>query len=248
MSALHDALSGLALRQRAIADNIANIETPGFHAARSTSRTRLRSAVADGSSTRPAVRARDRAARSSRPAERQQRQPRRARRWPRRDQPALPARRSARSTASSRRCAPRSADQLMTHFDTHRHRRHRPRPCTASGSTPSRDNIANINTVRRTDENAFQAQIRRRPGGRHGTTAASHVAGIELGDARGPDGLRAGPPAGRRQRLRARAPTSTSASQMSQLIMAQRGFQANVAVVKQRPGHLPARPRRSGRC
>src|SRR6478736_1491816 len=36
MSALHQALSGLALRQRTIADNIANIETPGFLAGEQT--------------------------------------------------------------------------------------------------------------------------------------------------------------------------------------------------------------------
>ena len=30
--ALHSALDGLALRQRVIADNVANIQTPGYHA------------------------------------------------------------------------------------------------------------------------------------------------------------------------------------------------------------------------
>jgi flagellar basal-body rod protein FlgB len=48
MSALHRALSGLSLRQRTIADNIANIETPGFLAGRVDFENSLRSAVATG--------------------------------------------------------------------------------------------------------------------------------------------------------------------------------------------------------
>jgi flagellar basal-body rod protein FlgB len=47
--ALHSALTGLAARQRAIADNIANVETPGYHATRVTFEDSLRSAVQDGS-------------------------------------------------------------------------------------------------------------------------------------------------------------------------------------------------------
>lgn len=34
MGVLHDALRGLALRQRTIADNVANVQTPGFLAGR----------------------------------------------------------------------------------------------------------------------------------------------------------------------------------------------------------------------
>ena len=48
MSALHYALSGLALRQRTIADNVANIETPGFLAGKVSFESALRSSVADG--------------------------------------------------------------------------------------------------------------------------------------------------------------------------------------------------------
>jgi flagellar basal-body rod protein FlgB len=58
MSALHRALSGLSLRQRTIADNIANIETPGFLAGRVDFENSLRSAVATGadpSQTQPTV-------------------------------------------------------------------------------------------------------------------------------------------------------------------------------------------------
>lgn len=48
MSALTSALDGLALRQRAIADNIANINTPGYHAKRVLFEQALADSVADG--------------------------------------------------------------------------------------------------------------------------------------------------------------------------------------------------------
>lgn len=48
MSALHYALSGLALRQRTIADNTANIQTPGFLAGKVDFEDRLRSSMASG--------------------------------------------------------------------------------------------------------------------------------------------------------------------------------------------------------
>ena len=48
MSALHQALSGLALRQRTIADNVANIETPGFLAGKVDFEDSLRSTLATG--------------------------------------------------------------------------------------------------------------------------------------------------------------------------------------------------------
>ena len=48
MSALHQALSGLALRQRTIADNVANIETPGFLAGKVDFEDSLRSTLAAG--------------------------------------------------------------------------------------------------------------------------------------------------------------------------------------------------------
>lgn len=48
-AALSSALDGLALRQRVAADNIANIDTPGFTAATVDFEGSLRSALADGS-------------------------------------------------------------------------------------------------------------------------------------------------------------------------------------------------------
>lgn len=47
-SVLHSALDGLALRQRTIADNIANVETPRFLAGRVEFESSLRAAVAEG--------------------------------------------------------------------------------------------------------------------------------------------------------------------------------------------------------
>ncbi len=45
---LHSALRGLSLRQRTIADNLANVETPGFLAGRVDFESTLRAAAAAG--------------------------------------------------------------------------------------------------------------------------------------------------------------------------------------------------------
>lgn len=47
--AINSALDGLALRQRVIADNVANIQTPGFLAGKVSFEDSLAAAVADGS-------------------------------------------------------------------------------------------------------------------------------------------------------------------------------------------------------
>lgn len=47
--AMNSALDGLALRQRVIADNIANLQTPGFRANRVSFEASLAAAVRDGS-------------------------------------------------------------------------------------------------------------------------------------------------------------------------------------------------------
>lgn len=46
--ALHSALNGLAMRQRTIADNIANIQTPGFLAGKVQFESALKDALASG--------------------------------------------------------------------------------------------------------------------------------------------------------------------------------------------------------
>jgi flagellar basal-body rod protein FlgB len=48
MTALHAALSGLSQRQRVTADNIANINTPGFLAGRTDFESALQSQLASG--------------------------------------------------------------------------------------------------------------------------------------------------------------------------------------------------------
>jgi flagellar basal-body rod protein FlgB len=48
MTALHAALSGLAQRQRVTADNIANVNTPGFLAGRTDFESTLRSQLGGG--------------------------------------------------------------------------------------------------------------------------------------------------------------------------------------------------------
>ena len=90
------------------------------------------------------------------------------------------------------------------------------------------NNIANINTASRTDQNAFQAQMvmaRARPDG------GVDVAGIALSDPQGrvvndPENALADADGN------VRLPEVDLASQMSQLVMAQRGLQASVQVTK----------------
>jgi flagellar basal-body rod protein FlgC len=89
-------------------------------------------------------------------------------------------------------------------------------------------NIANANDITSTDEDAFQAQMvvaKARPDG------GVDVAGIELGSAEGiltyaPDNPLAD------ENGMVRAANVDMSSQMSQLIMAQRGFQASVQTTK----------------
>jgi len=52
MTALHTALDGLAERQRVTADNIANVNTPGFLAGRTDFETALKSSLSSGGSPR----------------------------------------------------------------------------------------------------------------------------------------------------------------------------------------------------
>lgn len=89
-------------------------------------------------------------------------------------------------------------------------------------------NIANINTVVPTSQNAFQAQMveaQAVPGGgvRVGGIALSDPQGMIVNDPDSPLADANG---------NVRAPAVDLSSQMSQLIMAQRGFQASAQVTK----------------
>ena len=90
------------------------------------------------------------------------------------------------------------------------------------------NNIANVNTATSTSQNAFQAQMvmaKARPDG------GVDVAGIALSD---PQGRVVNDPGNALADANGdiRLPDTDMASQMSQLVMAQRGFQASVQDTK----------------
>jgi len=89
-------------------------------------------------------------------------------------------------------------------------------------------NIANVNTVKGTDENAFQEQLivasARDDGG-------VDVAGVELGSAQGRPTYQPNHPLADAQGY-VRLPDMEMSDQMSSLVMAQRGFQASVTTTK----------------
>jgi flagellar basal-body rod protein FlgC len=93
------------------------------------------------------------------------------------------------------------------------------------------DNIANINTVKSTDEDAFQARyIDARANDYGAGNGGAYVAGTVFGSAEGrvvhqPDHPLAD------EDGNVRMPDIDLADQMNNLIMAQRGYQANLAVV-----------------
>jgi flagellar basal-body rod protein FlgC len=108
------------------------------------------------------------------------------------------------------------------------------------------DNLANINTARSTDDEAFRARyvvaesIDYGSAGTPGIGTGSRVAGVEFGDPEGrlvhdPDNPLADADG------MVRMPDIDMASQMTQLIQAQRGYQANLAVVdRARDAYLAA--------
>lgn len=92
------------------------------------------------------------------------------------------------------------------------------------------DNIANINDVRRTSDSAFQARYVVAQSANYGNAGGVQVGGIALGDVKGrvvqqPDHPLADAEGN------VRVPDIDLAEQMTQLIIAQRGYQANLAVV-----------------
>jgi flagellar basal-body rod protein FlgC len=90
------------------------------------------------------------------------------------------------------------------------------------------DNMANINTVKSTDGSAFQARYVVAQEG-EGNSGA-YVAGAAFGDAAGRLSYQPDHPLADKDGY-VRLPDIDMATQMGQLIMAQRGYQANAAVV-----------------
>ena len=89
-------------------------------------------------------------------------------------------------------------------------------------------NIANVNTARPTSQSAFQAQFAEFQTNPNGGV---HVSGIALGDPNGRVVYKPDDPMADGNGY-VRMPDIDLGSQMSQLIMAQRGFQASVQVTK----------------
>ena len=90
------------------------------------------------------------------------------------------------------------------------------------------DNIANVNTVKSTDEAAFQARYVAAQAGEG--TSGVYVTGIEYGSAEGKLTYEPNHPLADAEGY-VRYPDIDLASQMGYLIMAQRGYEANAAVV-----------------
>lgn len=93
------------------------------------------------------------------------------------------------------------------------------------------DNIANINTVRPTSGNAFQARYVVAQAGDYGNPAGVQVGGVQFGNAEGRMVFEPGHPLADAEGY-VRMPDIDMADQMTQLMMAQRGYQANLAVVE----------------
>jgi flagellar basal-body rod protein FlgC len=94
------------------------------------------------------------------------------------------------------------------------------------------DNIANVNTMRRTDEAAFQARyvVAESSGGSDGSIGdGTRIAGVRWGDPEGrirydPDHPQAD------ERGYVRAPDFELSDQMAAMLIAQRAYQANLGV------------------
>ncbi len=92
------------------------------------------------------------------------------------------------------------------------------------------DNLANLSTVRSTGEDAFQARYVLAQSAGEGTQGGARVAGVAFGSAEGRLVYEPGHPLADDEGY-VRYPDIDMSTQMTQLIMAQRGYQANAAVV-----------------
>jgi flagellar basal-body rod protein FlgC len=93
------------------------------------------------------------------------------------------------------------------------------------------DNIANINDVRSPSQAAFQSRYVVASANSYGNAAGVHVSGMSYGSAAGRLVYSPGHPLADAKGM-VRMPDIDLADQMGQLIIAQRGYQANLAVVQ----------------
>lgn len=93
------------------------------------------------------------------------------------------------------------------------------------------DNIANVNTARRTDQEAFRARFVVAEANAYGTAGGVRVAGALLGNPEGRLVYQPGHPLADENGL-VRMPDVDLGDQMVQLLVAQRGYQVNLAVVE----------------
>lgn len=93
------------------------------------------------------------------------------------------------------------------------------------------DNISNASDVRRTSDKAFQERYVVAEAANYGDAGGARVAGIALGSAQGRVVYQPGHPLADADG-NVRMPDIDMADQMGQLIMAQRGYQAQLAVVE----------------
>lgn len=92
------------------------------------------------------------------------------------------------------------------------------------------DNIANINDARPTSQAAFQARYVEAQAVSYGNAGGVQVAGIRYGSAQGRQVYEPNNPLADANGM-VRYPDIDLSDQMGQLILAQRGYQANLAVV-----------------
>jgi flagellar basal-body rod protein FlgC len=98
------------------------------------------------------------------------------------------------------------------------------------------DNLANVNTVRPYDQPAFQAryveaqQLPSNPGDPIGVGGGVEVASIQYGDSKGIERYEPGNPLANAQGI-VRSPNVDVGQNMTDLIIAQRAYQLNLAVV-----------------
>ena len=93
------------------------------------------------------------------------------------------------------------------------------------------DNIANLNTARRTDEEAFRARMVVAQAEQYGGAGGVRVAGVVLGDPQGRLVHAPDHPLADAEGM-VRMPDIDLSDQMTQLLMAQRSYQANLSVVE----------------